>query len=178
MKRFARAAAAAAAVACAGAARGAESSADVQTDHVDAVDDGGPRYARLAVQPLPPALGLAVAEADVAVAEHVAVGGAFAWLVTPSGSGYRASAGVPIFPVLTVFHALYLHPRIEWTRLSSATSLGVAATVGYAWTWPFGATTSCGVGLAYARGSAVGAGAVVAFAGFEPRFDAAVGWLF
>jgi len=181
MKGFARAAAAAALIlvcACMGAARGAESPADVETDHVDAVDEGGPRYARLAVQPLLPALGLAVAEADVAVAEHVAVSGALAWLVTTSGSGYRASAGVPVFPARAVFHGLYLHPRIEWTHLASATSFGAAATVGYAWTWPFGATTSCGIGLAYARGNAVGTGAVVAFGGFEPRFDTAVGWLF
>jgi hypothetical protein len=187
MERLARIAAAAAAIGvcvcvcvctCAGSARGAESSADMETDHVDAVDEGGPRYARLAVQPLLPALGLAVAEADVAVAEHVAVSGALAWLVTPSGSGYRASAGVPVFPARAVFHGLYLHPRIEWTRLPSATSLGAAATVGYAWTWPFGATTSCGIGLGYARGSAVGEGAVAVFAGFEPRFDTTVGWLF
>jgi hypothetical protein len=178
MKRFARAAAAAAAVASTAAAHGAESPADVETDHVDAVDEGGPRYARLAVQPLLPALGLALAEANVAVAEHVAVSGALAWLVTPSGSGYRASAGVPVFPVRAVFHGLYVHPRLEWTRLPAGASLGVAATLGYAWTWPFGATTSCGIGVAYARGSAVGAGAVVAFAGFEPRFDTAVGWIF
>jgi len=185
MKRFGRVAAAAIAVcvcvgmyAYAGPARGAESSADVETDHVDAVDEGGPRYARLAVQPLLPALGLAVAEADVAIAEHVAVSGALAWLVTPSGSGYRASAGAPVFPAHTVFHGLYVHPRIEWTRLPSATSLGAAATLGYAWTWPFGATTSFGIGLAYTRGAAVGIGAVAAVAGFEPRFDTAVGWLF
>jgi hypothetical protein len=156
----------------------AETPADVATDHVDAVEEGGPRYVRVAVQPLSPALGLAQGELDVAIGEHVALAGGLGWLVGPDGAGYRASAGVAVFPYATVFHGLYATPRVEWTRLPDVTSFGGAAIVGYAWTWPFGATTSFGVGLAYARGSANAAGAVVAFGGFEPRFDSAVGWLF
>jgi hypothetical protein len=156
----------------------AETPADVATDHVDAVEEGGPRYVRVAVQPLSPGLGLAQGQLDVAIGEHVAVAGGLGWVVGPEGAGYRVSAGLSVFPYATVFHGLYATPRVEWTRLPDATSFGGAAIVGYAWTWPVGATASFGVGLAYARGSASAAGAVVAFGGFEPRFDSAVGWLF
>jgi|HubBroStandDraft_2_1064218.scaffolds.fasta_scaffold69818_1 hypothetical protein len=178
MRPIAGLVAAMAVVTPAGRARAAESPADVATDHIDAVDPGGPRYVRLGLEPFAPGLGLAQAEVDVAFAEHLALSGAMGWIIGADGSGYRASAGVPVFLTQDVFHGLYLHPRVEWTRLSSASSLGAAATAGYAWTWPFGATTSFGAGFAFARGSADGAGTVVAFGRFQPRVDATVGWLF
>jgi len=168
MKHPAWIAAAVAVLSSAGVARAAESAADTETDHVDAVDEGGPRFARLALQPVSPGLGLAQVEADVALAEHLAVSGALAWVLTGPGPGYRASAGAPLFPCSTVFHGLYVHPRATWTRAASASSLGVAATVGYAWTWPVGATSSLGAGLAYTPIATR----------FEPCLDAAVGWLF
>jgi hypothetical protein len=175
---LARTVALAAVIVLASPARAAESRADVETDHIDAVDQGGPRTLRLAVQPFSPAVGLAQAEVDVALAEHVALSTALGWVVAPGGSGYRASVGLPVYPLRDAFHGIYLHPRVEWTHLSFASSVGGALSLGYAWTWPFGATTSFGAGLAYARGSAEQAGAVVAFGSFQPRIDGAVGWLF
>jgi hypothetical protein len=168
MKHAAWIAAALAVLSSVGVAGAAESAADTETDHVDAVDEGGPRFARLALQPVSPGLGLGQVEASVALTEHLAVSGALAWILAAGGPGYRASAGVPLFPCSTVFHGLYVHPRAEWTRTASASSLAVAATVGYAWTWPFGATSSLGAGLAFTPVTSR----------FEPCLDAAVGWLF
>jgi hypothetical protein len=165
-------------VTSAGPARAAESAADVETDHVDAVDPGGPRYVRLELQPFAPSLGLAQAEADAAFAEHLALSAALGWVVAAAGSGYRASVGIPMFPAQEAFRGVYLHPRFEWTHLASASSVGAALTVGYAWTWPFGATTSCGGGFAFARGSAEGAGTLATLGNFQPRLDTSIGWLF
>ena len=176
-------AAALALVAAAPRARAVETRADVETDHIDAADDGGPRAAGVLLRPYVMALGQLGAEVDVALGESAAVTLEGDWLPAPDARAYGAALGVALFPQRFSFHGVYVHPRFEWasaasTGGASAQVAGAAATVGYEWTWPVGATVRLGGGASYAR--AVGSDGPVAAAseGLRPRVDAAVGWVF
>ena len=132
-----------------------ETKTDVETDHVTAADDEGPRTAGLLVRALSMATGWPGAEIDVSSGPGVAMSaeGAERWV---SGKGaYRVALGVALYPQRRSFHGVYVHPVVEWARATgdgmAASALGGGFTVGYAWTWPAGATVRLGGGVAYAR---------------------------
>jgi hypothetical protein len=163
-------------------ARAVEGRGDVESDHVDATDDGGPRTAGILVDPFLMAMGWLGAEFDAACGEHV--------VITAEGSGrffgevrgLRGRVGLAIFRQRFAFHGLYVHPTFEWERATAAglTDRGVAGavTIGYDWTWISGPTVRLGAGMGYGRGTLSDRLAVFTSAGFGPAFDANVGWVF
>jgi hypothetical protein len=157
-----------------------ETRADVQTDHVDPIDDGGPRRVAFWLRPGATIGGWLGAEVDVACSDHVAVtaeGNARAWGL----AGYRVVLGLSVYPQAYAFHRLYIHPLVEWVHESSptaeATAIGAGATAGVALTAPFGGALRAGLGLEYARatGSATPSASVE---GVGLLLDADVGWVF
>jgi hypothetical protein len=182
MKRALSIAAAAGVLAAALPARAVETRADVETDHFDAADDGGPRALGVLVHPLAIATGWLGAEIDAACGEHLVltIEGDARWVF--GIRGFRTVLGLALFPQRFAFHGVYVHPTFEWDRATSgavaASALGGGATVGYAWTWPFGASVRLGGGVAYAK-SVFGDGtAAIAVAGLRPEVDADLGWVF
>jgi len=158
-----------------------ESSNDVETDHVDAADDGGPRSVGFLLHPIGMASGWLGAEVDAACGEHVALSlegdGRLAWI-----HGVRAALGAVLFPQRFSFHGIYIHPTFEWNRVGAdgvaATVIGGAITVGYAWTWPFGPTLRLGGGVRYTKGTAGSGLSLIAWQGLGPQVDADLGWVF
>jgi hypothetical protein len=162
---------------------GAEGRGDVETDHIDAFDDLGPRTAGVFCGP--GAVGVASsrvgfgAEVDFVLGDVAAVSIGGLWLPFAE-DGYRVSVGTPIFAWAVPFHGLYLHPRVTLDhRAAAGGSLdiaGVSMTVGWERTWRPGFTMRIGSGVAYER--ALGVDATAAAAGIEPVFDGSVGWAF
>jgi hypothetical protein len=182
MKRALSMTAAATVLAAALPARAVESRADVETDHLDAADDGGPRALGVLVHPLAIAIGWLGAEVDAACGEHVVLTleGDARWFL--GVRGVRAVLGVALFPQRFAFHGVYVHPTFEWDRATGggvgASALGGGATVGYAWTWPFGASVRLGGGVAYTKSVVADGTAAFAIEGLRPEIDADLGWVF
>lgn len=160
-----------------------ETRTDVETDHIAAADDGGPRTAGWLVDPLSMATGWLGAEFDAACGESVvmSVAGAERWVFETRG--YRVNLGVALYPQRYSFHGIYVHPVVEWARASgdgiATSALGGGVTVGYAWTWPFGATVRLGGGVTYARAlTRSSSDGPLAFDVVRPRVDGDIGWVF
>jgi hypothetical protein len=168
-------------------ARAVETRDDVESDHVNAADDGGPRAWGFLVNPLSMGLGWLGAEIDGAVAAPL--------LVTAEGDvraygiqGYGAEFGLLFFPQGFAFHGLYVHPTVSWAHEGrgtgdgavafSATGIGGGIRVGYEWTTLAGATFRLGAGATYAKENVSGAGMTYALGGVNPQVDALVGWVF
>jgi hypothetical protein len=164
-------------------ASAAESRADIETDHIDAADDGGPRHGAVFLRPFGVVLGSVGTQVAVAVNEHAAL--SIEGLLWPGGSmrtlrALAASVGVPIFPQRFAFHGIYVEPRVEWVRALPGPGrlLGGAVLVGYEWTWPIGATIRLGGGAAYARSIGGDASPISVLVGLRPEVDGAVGLVF
>ncbi len=178
-------AAAALALGHAPAATAAETRADVESDHVDAADDGGPRTAGVLVRASAIAWGSLGAEVDVSLGANAALSVEGDWLPFGPARAYAAAVGVPLFLQRFAFHGLYVHPRLEWAWASSGDGsaqgtleIGSAAVLaGYEWTWPSGATLRLAGGIAYAKAMG-GDSAASSLTGWHPEIDAAVGWIF
>lgn len=161
-----------------------ETYADVETDHVTSADDGGPRTIGLLVRPLAMATGWMGAEVDAATGENavMSVEGAERWVFGQRAA--RVDVGLALYPQRFSFHGVYVHPVVEWDLATgdalAASALGGGCTVGYAWTWPAGATLRLGGGVAYTRvlGAARDAQATLALEGLRARLDGDVGWVF
>jgi hypothetical protein len=160
----------------------AETRADVETDHIDAADDGGPRSGGALVHSLPMPWGSIGAEVDVALGANVALSVDGDWLPFGATHVFAASLGFPIFPQRFVFHGVYVHPRFEWAWAaaegSSAQVGGATVLVGYEWTWPQGATIRLAGGPAYSWAMGGNATPSSSVLGFHAELDAAVGWIF
>jgi hypothetical protein len=163
---------------CAGAV---ETRADVETDHVSAADDGGPRALGVLVNPFPMGIGWLGAEVDAACGQQV--------LFTiegdtraPGNRGFAGAAGLALFTQGVAFHGIYGRLSAEWAHETafgeSATAIGGAVRFGYEWTLLGGPTLRLGAGAGYARESVSGGGATIDLGGIRPRVDAAVGWVF
>jgi hypothetical protein len=137
------------------AARAVETPADVQTDHVDPTSDG-PHTVALWLRTGTLIRGWLGGEVDVALDDHFAMTAeADAHVREP---GYRAALGLSVYPLACAFHRLYVHPFADVARVSLAslmgaavTELGAGATLGAAFTAPFGGAVRAGLGLEYAR---------------------------
>jgi hypothetical protein len=182
MKRVLSALGAAGVLAVAPIARAVEGPADVETDHVDAADDGGPRAAGILVHPVAIAAGWLGAEVDASCGDHatLTVEGDARWV--RGLHGYRALLGFALFPQRFSFHGVYVHPTFEWDRVTAvaaaANALGGGVTVGYAWTWAVGASVRLGGGIAYAKEIVTDGQAAFALEGLRPEVDADLGWVF
>jgi len=163
-----------------GRAGAVETGADVETDHVSATDDGGPRRVGILFNPLP-AIGWVGGEVDAAISERV--------VVTVEGdtrvfgiTGYAASVGAALFAQGLAFRGWYVHPSAEWAHEAgfglSATGFGGSVRSGYEWTALAGATLRLGAGASYARKTVSGPGARVDIGGLRPVIDAEIGWVF
>ena len=184
--RLALAAAAvlAAAVAAPRQARAAETRHDLETDHIDAFDDGGPRSFGLLANPLALAVGTLGVEGDLVLGDVGAMSLEGDLMSVGDTTAYGAAVGFPLYPWRLVFHGFYFHPRVTWVRATSASSpaasvdvVGGGATVGWQWTWRFGLTLRAGAGAAYAIALS-DAAPNVAVAGLRPLLDGSVGWVF
>jgi hypothetical protein len=162
----------------------AESRADIETDHIDAADDGGPRTAGFLVRASPVTWATVGAEVDMALGSNAALSVEGDWLPFGPIRAYAASVGALLFLQRFAFHGFYVHPRLEWAWASESggstpgLQVGTAAVlVGYEWTWPRGATLRLAGGAAYSN--AVGGDAAPSSrSGLRPELDTAVGWIF
>jgi hypothetical protein len=167
------------------AAVAVESRADVETDHIDPADDGGPRTAGVLVRASPVMWGTLGAEVDMALGAHAALSVEGDWLPFGPIRAYAASVGMPLFLQRFAFHGLYLHPRLEWAWASPDAGSGqgslqvgsAAVLVGYEWTCLPGATLRLAGGIAYSKAMG-GDAAPSSLAGLHPELDAAIGWIF
>ncbi|MGH7435400.1 MAG: hypothetical protein ACRENE_06975 [Polyangiaceae bacterium] len=157
-----------------------ETSRDVETDHFDGADDGGPRSWAFALRPLDLDVGLVGVELGASLGERVVLSFETAWWAADPARAYGVVAGLAVFPARFAFHGFYVHPRLEaWRAPASGNAFGLGTLVGYEWTAPVGATARLGGGLAYVTWT--GPPAIeppVAIAGMLPELDAAVGWVF
>jgi hypothetical protein len=164
-------------------ARADERSPDVETDHVDAFDDGGPRTFALLTDPASLLFGTIGAEGDLLLGDAAALSLEADWLAAGPATGASAGVGVPIFPQGVALHGFYLHPRVLATRAwtpggSHGDALGIGATLGWEWTLRIGFTLRMGAGAAIDRPFGGDAGAVSALLGFRPLLDGSLGWAF
>jgi hypothetical protein len=159
-----------------------ESPKDVETDHVDAKDDGGPHSVGVLIHPVAMATGWYGGEVDAAVNEH--------GVLSVEGEGsYTGLHGVHVafggaYFSRRSFRGFYIRNTVDWARVAAdgvaASGLGTSFTLGYAWTWSVGPTLRLGGGvrLAY-HDELVGAQpSPLAFNGVGLKLDADLGWVF
>jgi len=163
-------------------ARAEERGADVESDHLDAFDDGGPRSFALLTNPASVLFGALGAEGDVLLGDTAALSLEADWLVAGPASGASASVGVPLFPQGVPLHGFYLHPRLfaarAWAGGSHGDVAGAGATLGWEWTLRIGLTIRTGAGAAIERPVGGDGSAVSAMVGFRPLLDGSLGWAF
>lgn len=163
-------------------ARAAEKGADVESDHLDAFDDGGPRSFALLTNPASLLFGAIGAEGDVLLGDVAALSLEADILAMGPATGASASVGVPLFPQGVALHGFYLHPRVfaarAWAAGSHGDAVGIGATLGWEWTLPVGFTLRVGAGAAIDRPVGGDAGPVSSLVGFRPLLDASLGWAF
>jgi hypothetical protein len=160
-----------------------ETPSDVETDHIDAADDGGPRTGAIFLRPWGIAWDSLSVQMAVAVADNIAVSVEGALLLQDAPRlvrAYAASVGLPFFPQRFAFHGIYVDPRVEWVSASSGSgrSAGAAVLVGYEWTWPIGASLRLGGGVAFGEGIDGDRSQLRTIAGFRPEADGALGLAF
>ncbi len=165
-------------------AHAAETAGDVETDHIDAADDGGPRTWGLALRPVETSLGLAGVELGLAAAPRAVLTVEASALALAPTRAYGMVLGAALFPTRFAFHGFYVHPRVEWwragERVASREAMGAGALVGYEWTAPVGASLRLGAGAAYGTwlGANPSTAPVIPVTGLRPEVDAALGWVF
>jgi len=161
-------------------ARAAETRHDVETDHLDAFDDGGPPSFALLVNPLATLLGTFGAEGDFVIGDAAALSVEGDWVLTGGTTAWAATVGLPVFPWRTIFHGFYVHPRATAAVATSAGAstdvLGIGGTAGWQHTWRFGLSLRIGGGVAYEH--ALGLDGGVAILGLRPLLDGEIGWVF
>ncbi|HEY8042221.1 MAG TPA: hypothetical protein VIF15_20605 [Polyangiaceae bacterium] len=163
-------------------AAGAEGPHDVETDHIDAFDEDGPRTLAVLVDPLAVVLGTFAVEGDVVLGPSVALGVEGEAMSLGGTTAYGGSLGLPIFPQGIAFHGLYLHPRLAWARATGAAAsadvAGVGGSIGWEWTLRLGLTVRTGLGAMVERLAAGDATAASPLVGVRPLLDGTVGWTF
>jgi hypothetical protein len=169
-------------------ARAYDGPLDVETDHMDAFDDVGPRS--FGVFATSSASGLGSfgvklgAGVDLALGDRVALSFRADWLVPPGQVGRGLSVGAPIFVSGIPFHGLYLEPRIDWEHYASddlsLDASAVGLDVGWEWTWRGGFTVRVALGGSYTvpLGGGAGDDERAAYLGPKPHTQAEVGWVF
>lgn len=158
-----------------------ESRTDVETDHIDAKDDGGPRSVGVLLHPATLATGWYGGEVDVALNEHSVIGfegdGLFAWV-----HGVHVALGGAYF-FRRSFRGFYVRDTVDWARAAAGgvadRGFGTSFTLGYAWTWSVGPTLRLGGGFRVAQADVIGAQpSPIAVDGVGLKVDADLGWVF
>jgi hypothetical protein len=161
-------------------ARAAESG--IETDHIDADDDGGPRRVGVLMNGIASTLGFISIELDSAIAESVVLSVAVDRDIADDAGSYGEIAGAAFFPFRFAFRGPYIHPRVGLASNADPTSPSFVfpvVTVGYEWVCPVGCTVRVGGGGAYGIALAPDIdGAIRRRIGLHPAFDLSVGWIF
>lgn len=165
-----------------GQARAQEKGADLETDHLDAFDDGGPRSFALLTNPASLLFGVIGVEGDLLLGDTAALSLEADALAVGPATGASASLGIPLFPQGVALHGFYMHPRLfaarAWSAGSHVDVAGIGATIGWEWTLPVGLTLRTGAGAAIDRPTGGDAGAASPLVGFRPLLDGSLGWTF
>jgi hypothetical protein len=154
---------------------------DVETDHLDGFDDGGPRRFAVLVNPVSAVLATFGAEGDLGLGDTAALSLEAIWAAPTGTDIYGAVVGLHVFPGAVPFHGLYIHPRLEGWRATADGArvvLGLGCTVGWEWTWRFGLTARAGLGATYERALTGSDGSASSLVGVRPLLDGLVGWAF
>jgi hypothetical protein len=161
-------------------ARAAESG--IETDHIDAEDDGGPRRTGVLMNGVATTLGFISVELDGAIADSVVLSVAVDRDITHEAGAYGEIAGAALFPFRFAFRGPYIHPRVGFASSSDPTSpmlVFPVVTVGYEWVFPVGCTVRVGGGGAYGIALAPDIDdALRGRIGLRPAFDLSIGWIF
>jgi hypothetical protein len=163
-------------------ARAAEGPHDVETDHLDAFDDGGPRTFGLLTNPAGMLLGVFGAEGDLVLGDTAALSAEADWLALGDVTAYGGTVGLPMYPMRVPFHGFVIHPRLSLVHASSGGAgvdlAGVIATLGWQWTLPAGLSFRTGAGVRLDRAIGGDADAGTALEGLHPVLDGSIGWVF
>jgi hypothetical protein len=154
----------------------AEGPRDVETDHLDAYDDGGKPSVGVLANLGAPLSGALAAEIDFALGDAAVLSVEADCFCLGVPKAFGGAIGVPLFVERVRFHGLYVEPRLAAVVASSgaAAAVGLGATAGWEETFRFGLSLKGGLGLLYETPLA-GDGLVV---GIKPLVDAAIGWVF
>ncbi len=147
----------------------------------DATEDADASVAVM-FAPVAIACGVFGGEADFVVQRSLAL--------SIDAAGYRPGSatlgalgvGLLVFPLHTVFHGLYLEPRVTYTHALSEDlvagpgALSVEAVVGWQWTWDYGLTVRLGAGVAGTSGGIAVRAPDISVGRLALVADAAVGW--
>jgi hypothetical protein len=153
-------------------------------DRSDREVSGDDRTFAILLNPLAAAVGVYGAETDFVLGHHLAASLEGAFYSLPGSPATAVASGLLLYPG-TVFHGLYLEPRLVYarplgeklTRFDLAYDvLGAGATAGWQWTWDYGLTVRLGAGGMYFVGGS-GAGGVP-LGGPELVMDGSFGWAF
>jgi hypothetical protein len=149
----------------------------------DATEDADATVAVM-FAPLAIACGVFGGEADFVVQRALALS-VDAVGYRPDGATLGAvGVGLLVYPLRSVFHGLYLEPRVIYAHALSQTlpsgpgALSVEAVSGWQWTWDYGLTIRFGAGVA---GSTGGGSAIrapdVSLGRLALVADAGLGWV-
>jgi hypothetical protein len=167
---------------CLGASSASADSVPLFADRTDDVVEDADETLAVMFEPLAMAYGAFGGEADFVLQRSLALG-VDAAASRPVGVTVGAlGVGLLAYPLQTVFHGLYLEPRLVYGHAlgqSSTSGIGEVSAVGisgWQWTWDYGLSIRLGAGVAVSSGGAspqaprvqVGALAIVA--------DAGLGW--
>ena len=159
----------------------AEGPGDVQTDHVDAYDEGGKPSVGVFANPGALLAGAISAELELALGDVAALGLEADAYAIGATRAYGAALGLPIFVERVRFHGLYVEPRVVAETASgaalSSSVVGAGATAGWEETWRFGLSLKGGIGLLWVTPLG-GVGDDDLVVGVRPLVDASVGWVF
>jgi hypothetical protein len=165
----------------AAASRAAEGPGDVETDHLDAYDDGGKPSFGLFANAGALLAGAVAGRAEIALGDAAALALEGDYFALGAARAYGASLGTPLFVERVRFHGLYVEPRLAASVPSGASVgsavFGLGATAGWEETWRFGLSLKGGIGLMYAT-TFPGEASSPVFLGIRPLVDAAAGWVF
>jgi hypothetical protein len=159
-------------------------------DRTDETAEEATRSLALLCGPLAMAVGVFGAEADFALTHRIALAVEGAVYGLGPEPGMAVGTGVAFFPLRTVFHGLYLEPRVVFARRFRESPwavdwttdvVGLGGTAGWQWTWDYGFTVRLGAGaMSYFGGSGAVVQSSLPIAGTDAVLvaDASLGWAF
>jgi hypothetical protein len=166
-------------VLCTPPCRAAERPSGVETDHLDAYDDGGKPSVAILASPGSLLQGTWAGELDVALADAAALSLEADVIGLRTATAYGGAIGLPLFFERVRFHGLYVAPRVLGSIATggSGATVGAGATLGWEETWRFGLSMKGGIGVLYETPLSSDTSSSLVL-NIRPLVDAAVGWAF